>query len=173
MFLFLDSNGCVTSRDNAVNVVFGVPDWIVEDIKEYGTKYCCRYGGPGPRTGEWDYVGYVRCEGMGGARSFSIDAFPCIDGDGRAFVLNRDSIFGVKLPLVCVRRSRKGRLMYEALVDRYRNLIEIAKRIKCNGHCVLDEYGSVAVVGSDLFNVIDNWVKSMKSKAISLVSVLV
>jgi len=173
MYLFLDDRGCVTTRDKAVKVVFGLPDWVAEDIAEYGTKYCCGYGGSGSRTDKWGYVGYVRCEGMGGTRSFSVDAFPCIDGDRRAFVLNRDSIFNVKLPLVCLRRNPGGRFNYDLILDRYNDLIEIAKKSRCRGHCVLDVYGSVVAFGDDVFDVVDEWVKLMRSKIVSEVSVLV
>ena len=173
MILYLDREGCVTTRDRAASVVFGVPDWVVEDMREYGTRYCCGFSGVGGRTARWGVVGYVRCEGMGGARGFTVDTFPCIDGDGRAFVLNRDNISGVKLPLVCLRRNPRGGLPYEILVDRYRGLVEIARRARCSGYCVFDEYGSVAVFGPDLFTVVDSWVKLLRSKTISLVSVLV
>ena len=173
MILYLDKDWCVTTRDKAVDVLFGVPDWVSGDIAEYGTKYCCRFSGVGGRTARWGVVGHVRCEGMEGARSFAVDMFPCIDGEGRAFVLNRDGISGVKLPLVCLRRSPRGGLQYDVLVGRYSDLVKIAKRAKCSGYCVLDEYGFVAVFGPDLFAVVDSWVKLLRSKTISLVSVLV
>ena len=173
MYLFLDGRGCVTTRDKAVSVIFGAPDWVVEDMREYGTKYCCGFSSVGGKTTKWDVVGYVRCEGMGGARGFTVDTFPCIDGDGWAFVLNRDGISGVKLPLVCLRRNPKGGLQYDVLVDRYGDLVKIAKRARCSGYCVFDEYGSVAVFGPDLFTVVDSWVRLLKNKTISLVSVLV
>jgi len=173
MILFLDEDGCITTRDKAVNVLFGVPDWVAEDIREYGTRYCCGFGRVGERTSGWGIVSLVRCEGMGGARSFFVDEFPCMDGLGRGFVLNRDSMFNVRLPLVCLRKTKGGGFRYEVLMDRYRNLVEIARRARCSGHCVLDEYGSVAVFGSDLFSVVDGWVKLMRGKTISLVSVLV
>jgi len=171
MYLFLDEKGCVT-KDKAVSILFGVPDWVAEDIREYGTKYCC-YTERGVKVGKWGAVGHVNCVGMGGARSFVVDMFPCIDGDGRAFVLNRDSIFGARLPLVCLRRSPEGRFDYWMLENRYWDLVEIAKKAKCSGYCVLDWYGSVVVFGSDLYSVVDSWVKLMRYKNISVVSVLV
>ena len=68
MILYLDRNWCVTARDEAVRVLFGVPDWVGEDIREYGTQYCCKriYGGKGDR------LGLIRCEGMRGARNFML-----------------------------------------------------------------------------------------------------
>ena len=173
MILYLDEKGCVVAKDKAVYVLFGVPDWVDEDIREYGTRYCCYHTGIGERVKKWGAVGHVNCVGMGGARSFSTDAFPCIDGSGRAFVLNRDNVRVVKLPLVCIRRDPGGRFEYRVLEDRYWNLVEIAKRARCSGHCVLDMYGSVVVFGSDLYTVVDSWVKLMRSKIVSMVSVLV
>ena len=173
MILYLDEKGCVTARDKAVSVLFGVPDWVVEDIREYGTRYCCSRVGKGEKAEKWGVVGHVDCVGMGGARGFSVDAFPCIDGSGRPFVLNRDDMRVVKLPLVCLRRSPQGRFDYWVLEGRYRGLVEVAERARCSGYCVLDWYGSVVVFGGDLFDVVDNWVKLMRRKAISMVSVLV
>jgi len=173
MYLFLDEKGCVADKDKAVSVLFGVPDWVAEDIREYRTRYCCYHTGIGERVKKWGAVGHVNCVGMGGARSFAVDAFPCIDGGGRAFVLNRDNVRVVKLPLVCVRRDPGGRFDYRELEDRYWNLVEIARRTRCSGHCVLDWYGSVVVFGSDLYDVIDSWVKLMRRKIVSMVSVLV
>jgi hypothetical protein len=92
----LDKNGCVTARDKAVRVLFGAPDWVAEDIREYGTRYCCSYV---YSAAKW---GVIRCEGMGGARNFTVDTYLCFDANGREFVLNRDDIANVVRPLVCM-----------------------------------------------------------------------
>jgi hypothetical protein len=173
MYLFLDEKGCVTTRDKAVEVVYGLPDWVEEDIREYGTRYCCKLYRKGGETGRWGVLWIIRCEGMGGARIVYTEMFPCIDGDGKEFVINRDNISIAKLPLVCLRRDPHGNFEYKKLIDRYQYMLEVAKKARCSGYCVLDWYGSVVVFGSDLHSVIDNWVKLMKRKTISVVSVLV
>jgi len=170
MILFLDKDWCVTTRDKAVDMLFGVPEWVAEDIREYGTKYCCSYEWGAASTYGWGVVSFVRCEGMRGARGFTVDAFACIDGEGRPFVLNRDSIVGRRRPFVCIRKY--GTLRYSDLADRYGNMLKIAEKVKCR-NCVVDEYGRVVVFGDDMFEVVDRWVMLMKRKAVTPISVLV
>jgi hypothetical protein len=169
MILYLDKDWCVTTRDKAVYVLFGVPDWVAEDIKEYGTQYCCKriFGGTSVR---W---GVIRCEGMRGMRNFSMETYPCLDSQGKEFVLNMDDVVGAVGPLVCMRRHVGGHLRYDELVKNYRYMLDIAKRAKCRGYCVLDERGRVVVFGNDLYAVVDNWAKLMRSRSITLLSVLV
>ncbi len=172
MILYLDKDGCTTTRDKAVSVLFGVSDWVDEDIREYGTRYCCQriYSGTSIR---W---GIIRCEGMRGMRNFVVETYPCIDFHGRDFTLNMGNILDAKLPLVCIRRRIGGQLDYNALVRNYRYMLDIARgdvARRCKGYCVLDETGKVVVFGSDLFEVVDSWVKLMRSRSITLLSVLV
>jgi hypothetical protein len=169
MILFLDRDGCVVSRDKAVSTLFGVPDWVGEDIREYGTKYCCRRVFSGTRK----ELGIIRCEGMGGARNFSVETYPCLDGWGKEFVFNVGNILDAKLPLVCMRRRVGGTIDYHILVRNYRYMLDIARGARCRGYCVLDEGGKVVVFGDDLFNVVDSWAVLMRNKAITLLSVLV
>jgi hypothetical protein len=171
MYLFLDKDWCVTDRDKAVDVLFGAPDWILDDIREYGTKYCCSYEWRAAVAYGWGVVSFVKCRGMGGAREFSVDAYPCIDGERKKFVLNRDSIVGRKRPLVCARRYI-SQFKYNVLIDRYDDMVRIAEKAKCR-NCVVDEYGRVVVFGSDLLDVVDRWVLLMRRKAITPVSALV
>jgi hypothetical protein len=166
MILYLDERGCVTDMSNAKRVLFGVPDWVFMDIREYGTRYCCRYIYEAERV-KW---GGLMCEGMGGARVFTVDTFWCIDGRGRGFVLNRDDVAGIVKPLVCVRQRLKTTSTVEA---NYRYMLNIAKKIKCRGHCVVDERGEVVVFGSDLLTVLDSWATLMRRRDITMWSVLV
>ncbi len=168
MILFLDKDWCVTTRDKAVDVLFGVPDWILDDIREYGTRYCCSYEWRASVAYGWGVVSFVRCSGMGGAREFSVSAFPCIDGERKRFVLNRDSILSRRRPFVCARKHDR----YDVLVDRYDYMVKIAERARCR-NCVVDEYGRVVVFGGDLFEVVDKWVLLMRRKVITPISVLV
>ena len=169
MILYLDKDGCVTTRDKAVVVLFGVPGWVAEDIREYGTKYCCYRVFSGTRE-EW---GGIRCEGMRGARNFGVETYPCIDFHGREFVLNIGNIFDARLPLVCVRRRIGGSLDYNILVRNYRYMLDIARKAKCRGYCVFDEAGRMVVFGDDLLKVVDSWAMLMRNKSITLLSVLV
>jgi hypothetical protein len=171
MILYLDKDWCVTTRDKAVDVLFGVPDWVAEDIKEYQTRYCCSYEWRAAVAYGWGVVSFVRCSGMGGAREFSVDAFPCVDGDRRAFVLNRDSVIGRRRPFVCSRKHGL-KFRYVDLVDKYGDMVKVAERARCRS-CVVDEYGRVVVFGSDLFEVIDKWVVLMRRKVVTPISVLV
>ena len=171
MILYLDKDWCVTTRDKAVDVLFGVPDWVADDVREYGTKYCCSYEWRAAKTYGWGVVSFVRCSGMGGARVFSVSVFPCIDGDRGRFVLNRDSIIGRRRPFVCARKHDVA-FKYDVLVDRYGDAVRVAERARCS-NCVVDEYGRVVVFGSDLYDVIDRWVVLMKRKAVTPISVLV
>ena len=161
----------MTTRDRAVDVLFGVPDWILDDIKEYGTRYCCSYEWRAAKAYGWGVVSFVRCSGMGGAREFSVDAFPCVDGERKLFVLNRDSIIGRRRPFVCARKHGL-KFQYDVLVDRYGDMVKVAEKAGCR-NCVVDEYGRVVVFGGDLFDVIDRWVVMMKRKMITPISVLV
>jgi len=169
MILYLDKDGCVTTRDKAVVVLFGVPGWVAEDIREYGTKYCCYRVFSGTRE-EW---GGIRCEGMRGARNFHVETYPCLDGQGKEFVLNRDDVVSAVGPLVCIRRGVGRKLNYDELIKGYSYMMNIAKKAKCKGYCVLDENGKVVVFGDDLFNVVDSWATLMRNKSITLLSVLV
>ena len=169
MILFLDKDWCVTTRDKAVYTVFGVPDWVAEDIREYGTKYCCNR----VVSGTSEKYGSIRCEGMRGARNFSVETYPCLDGQGREFVLNRDDVVSAVGPLVCMRREVGRKLNYNELIRGYSYMMNIAKKAKCKGYCVLDENGKVVVFGDDLFNVVDSWATLMRNKSITLLSVLV
>jgi hypothetical protein len=171
MYLFLDKDWCVAARDRAVDVLFGVPDWVKSDIEEYGTRYCCSYEWRAAKVYGWGVVSFVRCSGMRGAREFSVDAFPCIDGEGKYFVLNRDSIIRRKRPFVCARKHGL-KFRYDLLLDRYSDMVKIAERARCR-NCVLDEYGRVVVFGGDLYEVVDGWVVLMKRKVITPISVLV
>jgi len=169
MILYLDEAGCTTTRDKAVSVLFGVPEWVGNDIMEYGTKYCCEI----MRPGRGKRLGIYRCEGMRGARNFTVDTYLCIDYFGRDFVLNEGNILDVRLPLVCMGRRVGGYLDSDALLRNYRYMLDVAKKANCKGHCVLDEAGRVVVFGDDLFNVVDNWAMLMRNKSITLFSVLV
>jgi len=168
MILYLDREGCTTTRDKAVFVLFGVSDWVGEDIREYGTRYCCRRVLYGKR--DW---GIFRCEGMRGARNFTVETYMCIDGQGKEFVLNRDDVVTAVGPLVCMRRDVGGKFKYDVLVNNYERMLDIAKRVKCKGYCVLDESGRMVVFGDDLYSVVDSWVKLMRNRSITLLSVLV
>jgi len=168
MYLFLDKDLCMTDRDKAVFTLFGVPDWVGEDIREYGTRYCCSRVFSGKR--DW---GIFRCEGMRGARNFTVETYICIDGQGKEFVLNRDDVVVAVGPLVCARREFGGKINYDALINNYGRMLDVAKRVKCKGYCVLDESGRVVVFGSDLYSVVDSWVKLMRNRSITLLSVLV
>jgi hypothetical protein len=169
MILYLDRDGCVAASDKAVSVLFGVPDWVGEDIREYGTKYCCSriFSKGGER------YGIIRCEGMGGARNFTVETYPCIDFHGRDFVLNVGNIFDAKLPLVCLRRRVGGSIDYHILVRNYRYMLDVARGARCRGYCVLDEGGRVVVFGDDLLKVVDSWALLMRNRAVTLLSVLV
>jgi len=169
MILYLDKEGCVTTRDKAVSMIFGVPDWVSSDIAEYGTKYCCYrvFGGTRERWGS------IRCEGMRGARNFSVETYPCLDGQGREFVLNRDDVVSAVGPLVCMRRGVGRKLNYNELINGYRRMMDIARKAKCRGYCVFDEAGRMVVFGSDLFSVVDSWAMLMRNRSITLLSVLV
>jgi hypothetical protein len=169
MILFLDKNWCTATRDKAVLTLFGVPEWVAEDIREYGTKYCCSY----QRFGKGIKLGTYRCEGMGGARNFTVETYPCIDANGKDFILNIDDISGVKLPLVCLRRYVGGSIHYDILVRNYRYMLDVARKAKCREYCVLDEGGRVIVFGSDLLRVVDNWALLMRNRNITMLSVLV
>ena len=171
MILYLDKDWCATTRDEAVRVLFGVPDWVTRDVEEYGTKYCCKrlYGGRGVE------LGLIRCEGMRGARNFVVETYPCLDYQGRDFTLNLDDILGAMVPLVCVRRNVGGGVNRDALVRNYRYMLDVVREVggRCRGYCVFDEAGRLAVFGGDLYEVVDSWVKLMRSKSITLLSVLV
>lgn len=172
MILFLDKDWCTTTRDKAVHILFGVPDWVAEDIQTYGTRYCCKrvYSGRGVE------LGLIRCEGMRGARNFTVETYPCIDYRGTNFVLNLGNIFDVRLPLVCLRRYVGRWIDRDALTRNYHNMLDVAEKVartsRCRGYCVFDENGRVVVFGSDLLEVVDNWVKLMRRKDITLLSVL-
>jgi hypothetical protein len=171
MILYLDKDWCITDRDKAVRVLFGVPDWVGEDIKEYGTKYCCKrvYSGTSVE------LGIIRCEGMRGARNFVVETYPCLDYHGRDFTLNLGNILDAKLPLVCIRRGVGGGLNRNALIRNYRYMLDVVREVvrTCRGYCVFDEAGRVVAFGGDLYEVVDSWVKLMRSKNITLLSVLV
>jgi hypothetical protein len=171
MILYLDKNWCVVAGDRGVDMLFGAPDWVAEDIREYGTRYCCSYEWKAAKAYGWGVVSFVKCSGMGGARGFSVDAFPCIDGERRRFVLNRDSIVGRRRPFVCARKHGL-KFEYNVLVDRYSDVVRVAEKVGCR-NCVVDEYGRIVVFGGDLYNVIDSWVLLMKRKIITPISVLV
>jgi hypothetical protein len=146
-------------------MLFGVPDWVSGDIREYGTKYCCYYVYDAARV-KW---GRWRCEGMGGARNFIVDMFLCIDGRGREFVLNRDNVANIVRPLVCMARHVDAYLI-EA---NYRRMLNIAKKVRCRGYCVVDERGEVVVLGGDLLTVLDSWATLMRRRDITTWSVLI
>jgi hypothetical protein len=169
MILFLDENGCTTTRDKAVLTLFGVPDWVAEDIREYGTRYCCSF----QRFAKGIKLGTYRCEGMRGARNFTVETYPCIDANGRDFALNIDDINNIRLPLVCMRRYVGGSVHYKTLIRNYQHMFNIAKRAVCEGYCVLDEAGKIVVFGSDLFSVVDSWAMLMRRRDITMLSVLV
>jgi hypothetical protein len=166
MILYLDERMCVTTRDKAVHVLFGVPDWVAGDIMEYGTRYCCGYVYERGNV-KWNII---RCEGMGGARNFTVDTYLCFDARGREFVLNRDDVANIVRPLVCMARRLSTRLSIET---NYRYMLNIAEKVRCRGYCVVDEEGEVVVFGDDLFDVLDAWVKLMRSRNITTWSVLV
>jgi hypothetical protein len=168
MLLYLDKEGCTTTRDKAVSMLFGVPDWVAEDIREYNTRYCCSRVLRGRR--DW---GIIRCEGMRGARNFTVETYLCLDGQGKEFVLNRDDVTTAVGPLVCARREFGGKINYNALINNYRHMLDVAKRAKCKGYCVLDEDGRVVVFGDDLYSVVDSWVMLMRNRSITMLSVLV
>jgi hypothetical protein len=161
----------VVDRDRAVDVLFGVPDWVAEDMREYGTRYCCSYEWRAAKAYGWGVVSFVKCSGMGGAREFSVSVFPCIDGERRRFVLNRDRIVGRRKPIVCARKHDIA-FRYDVLVDRYDDVVKVAERAGCR-NCVVDEYGRVVVFGGDLYEVVDQWVLLMRRKVITPLSALV
>ncbi|MFZ8857898.1 MAG: hypothetical protein ACO2O1_06625 [Candidatus Caldarchaeales archaeon] len=171
MILYLDKDWCTTTKDKAVHTLFGISDWVAEDIREYGTQYCCKrlYGGRGVE------LGLIRCEGMRGARNFVVETYPCLDYYGKNFTLNLDDILGAVIPLVCVRRSVGGKLDRDALVRNYRYMLDVAREVgrTCRGYCVFDEAGRLVVFGGDIYEVVDSWVRLMRSKSITLLSVLV
>jgi hypothetical protein len=155
-----------------VDVIFGLPDWILEDIKN-NIVYCCtrvRYG-----AGRYG-LGRVRCIAMRGARVVDADMYPCIDGAGRPYVLNRDGGLGIERlrPLVCLGRGRRGgKVEYEKLERRYGEMVEMARRARaaCRKYCVIDEYGYILIEGDDIYEVVDRWAKIMSRQ--TLIAVLV
>jgi hypothetical protein len=151
----------MAARERAVDVIFGLPDWMLEDIRS-GVKYCCvRIMASMTRYGP---MGRVRCIAMRGARVVEADMFPCIDGTGRKYVLNRDGGLGIERlrPLVCLGRG------YEKLERRYGEMMEIARRARaaCRKYCVVDEYGYVLVAGDDMYEVVDRWARLMSRRAV-------
>jgi hypothetical protein len=67
----------------------------------------------------------------------------------------------------------KRRDMRPVVKANYGRMLDIAKRAKCRGYCVLDEAGRVVVFGDDLFSVVDNWAWLMRIRSITMWSVLV
>jgi hypothetical protein len=169
MILYLDENGCATTRDRAVFTLFGVPEWVGKDIAEYGTKYCCWFKRIDKRT----RLGTYECSGMMGVRNFTVETYMCRTASGRDFVLNVDDISSAELPLVCMRRYSGRYSRYDVFNRWYGHMLNIVKSSKCKNHCVIDEDGRIVVFGDDLYKVVDSWATLMRKKSISVISVLV
>lgn len=169
VYIFVDREGCVTGREGAVDVIYGLPDWIAEDVKQ-GVRYCCTRRSFGT-VGKYGPMGRVRCIALHGARIVEADMHPCIDGTGRPYVLNRDTGLNIELrrPLVCLGRGGRWRYEYEKLEKRYEEMLEIARRARAicrRKYCVVDEYGYVTITGDDIYEVVDKWARIMSRQAL-------
>jgi hypothetical protein len=173
VYIFINGEGCMAPRERAVDVIFGLPEWVVEDIRS-GVKYCCSRVRAGA-AGRFGPMGRVRCVAMRGARVVEADMHPCIDGTGRAFVINRDRGLDIERmrPLVCLGRGRRWKYEYDKLERRYGEMLEIARRARavCRKYCVVDEYGYVVVFGDDIYEVVDGLAKLLSRQAMLAVLV--
>jgi hypothetical protein len=159
MYLFLDRNGCVTDRNRAVDVVYGLNEWVREDIEEYGTNYCCR-----------DRGSYVECRGMRGARIAYAYLVTCIDRWGRIFIANKDNGLNMegRLPLACLGRYK--RVVYTDEVTYALKLMEKAVRIGCGGHrhCIFDDSLKIVAFSDDVYDIVDKYMLMARHKVIGI-----
>jgi hypothetical protein len=164
MYLFLDEEGCVTDRSRAVDVVYGFNEWVREDIKEYGTKYCCR-----------DEGNRVKCRGMGGARMAHAYMSTCVDKDGKIFIVNKDNGLNiwVRFPLACFAEYKYPKYLDADRVRYMVDLIKKATRIGCgrHRHCVFNEKMEIVAFasGGDAgYDIVDKFMLMARYKAIDI-----
>jgi hypothetical protein len=163
MYLFIDWHGCVTERHRAVNVIYGLSDWVHEDILEYGTRYCCE------RIGT-----YVECVGMRGARVAYAYMATCIDRDGQIFIINRDNglHIWVRFPLACFAKLKYTQSLSK---DQIRYMVDLIKRAEKTGcrhrRCVFNERMEVVAFSNREdagYDIVDKFMLMARRKVVDL-----
>ena len=154
----------MTDRRRAVDVVYGLNDWVSEDIREYGTRYCCR-----------DKGNRVECRGMGGARVAYAYMSTCVDKDGRIFIVNKDNGLNiwVRFPLACFSEYKYPKYLD---VDKVRYMVDLIKKaVKtgCRGyrHCVLNEKMEIVAFASGedaAYDIVDKFMLMVRYKVIDI-----
>jgi len=163
MYLFIGWNGCIIDRRWAANVIYGLGEWVREDILEYGTKYCCERRGT-----------YVECVGMGGARVAYAYVATCVDKDGRIFIVNKDNGLNVwvRFPLACFAELKYQKYL---TIDKVRYMVDLIKKaaeIGCrHRHCVFNERMELVAFSNKEdagYDVVDKFMLMARRKAINI-----
>jgi hypothetical protein len=153
MYLHLGRDGCVSASKDAVRVVFGLGDWVLDDLVYYGSSVCCRNADDG-----------VVCTGLATKRVAYVPYIQCIDREGRSFVINKDSGLDLeeRMPVACFPHKRT--ITNEDVEYAVNKMYEPLRTFIRKKHVVVDEGMNVLGFSSEAFNVVDVCVRMVKNK---------
>jgi hypothetical protein len=154
MYLYLGGDGCTTVSKNAKRVVFGVSDWVLDDLVYYGSVVCCKDVGDG-----------VVCTGGATKKTTRVPYIPCVDVKGRVFIINKDSGLDLeeRLPMACFSyaktvTSRDVKYAVDVINKVYGAFIR-------KKHLIVDEEMNVLGFSSEAIKAVDMYVKMVKNKS--------
>jgi hypothetical protein len=155
MYLYLGGDGCTAVSKNAERMVFGVSDWVLDDLVYYGSVVCCRDVGDG-----------VVCTGGATKKTTHAPYIPCVDVKGRAFIINKDSGLDLeeRLPMACFSYKRvvtSGDVRYavDKIYEAFRSFIR-------KKHLIVDEDMTVLGFSEDAVKAVDTYVRMVKNKSV-------
>jgi len=155
VYLYLGGDGCTVVSRDAKRVVFGLRDWVLDDLVYYGSAVCCRDVGDG-----------VVCRGVATKRVTRVPYVQCVDREGRGFVINRDSGLDVeeRLPVACF--SYKKVLTGEDVRYAVNKMYEAFRSFIRKKHLIVDEGMNVVGFSSEAVKAVDMYVKMVKNKSV-------
>ena len=155
MYLYLGEDGCSTSSRDAKRVVFGLRDWVLDDLVVYGAVVCCENVGD-----------RVMCKSSARKKVTYAPLIPCVDREGRGFVINKDSGLDIeeRLPMACF--SYKKVLTGEDVRYAVNKMYEAFRSFIRKKHLIVDEGMNVLGFASEAIKAVDMYVRMVKNKSV-------
>ena len=155
MYLYLGEDGCTTVSKNAKRMVFGLRDWVLDDLVVYGAVVCCENVGD-----------RVMCKSSARKKVTYAPLIPCVDREGRGFVINKDSGLDIeeRLPMACF--SYKKVLTGEDVRYAVNKMYEAFRSFIRKKHLIVDEGMNVLGFASEAIKAVDMYVRMVKNKSV-------